>query len=291
MPDSQSKSRLIAIMGTTASGKTELAEALADRLSAQLVNADAFQIYRHLDIGTAKSHRKAEYRLMDIRNPNETFGVGEWVRMAGELIRATKRDLVFVGGSGFYTRALFEGYDAMAPQPGSDLRLELNELTLGQLLLRLDSEAPAAAMRVDRKNRVRVQRALERELCHADPLPAVEIAGYETFKFAIDRDPAEVEQRIASRTEEMFRQGWPDEVSHIMSLGYKIDDPGLRAHGYRHIWQALEGKMEMVEASSLTTGEVRRYAKRQRTWLRKEPRLIRLQPDDPVEEALRRILN
>src|SRR5436305_809189 len=111
---------LLAIMGPTGSGKTGLAEAIARELGAGLVSADAFQIYRHLDIGTAKPRNKDIYDLLDIRDPNETFGVGEWVKLAQPIAEEhfqKDRHLVVVGGTGLYIRALFEEYAEMSGEP------------------------------------------------------------------------------------------------------------------------------------------------------------------------------
>jgi tRNA dimethylallyltransferase len=278
-------------MGTTASGKTGVAEELADHLDARLVNADAFQVYRYLDIGTAKSARADEYALLNIRHPNETFGLGEWSSLATQELHALyaeAKSAVVVGGTGLYIRALFEQYADMAPAPDPVLRAELDTLSLENLKERLELADPASYGKVDLLNRVRVQRALERALTPSafipNPLPP-----FKKFKFAIDRDPEETRSRIAERVHEMVRDGWVDEVRALMDMGYHFDDPGLRAHGYRHIWRAVEGTMDMAQALDLTINEVRRYARRQRTWLRKEPELIWVEPDDPLKDALRHL--
>jgi len=277
--------KLIAVMGTTASGKTDLAESLADERGAQLINADAFQVYRHMDIGTAKSPRKSEYKLIDIREPNESFGVGEWIRNAYEVLSTTKQDVVIVGGTGLYIRALFEEFDDLASAPDPDLRLELNEKSLEDLLKQLEERNPVAHAKVDQKNRVRVQRAVERSYS-SQKLTVPDLSGFVKVKFWLDRDSEDVQKRIENRAQQMVEVGWIDEVETIRNLGYKIDDPGLRAHGYRHIWQVVEGTMKIEEALSLTTMEVKRYAKRQRTWLRKEPGLIRIEPNESAHDAL-----
>ncbi|CAN5485590.1 tRNA (adenosine(37)-N6)-dimethylallyltransferase MiaA [soil metagenome] len=281
MPDR----KLIAVMGTTASGKTELAESLADQRNAQLINADAFQVYRHMDIGTAKSPRKAEYELIDIRDPNESFGVGEWIRNAYEVLTNTTQDVVVVGGTGLYIRALFEEYDDLASAPDPDLRLELNQIPHEDLLNQLKERNPAAYEKVDQKNRVRVQRAVERSYS-SQKLTVPDLSQFVKVKFWLDRDSEDVQERIETRAQQMVDEGWINEVETIRNLGYKIDDPGLRAHGYRHIWQVVEGTMNIDEALSLTTMEVKRYAKRQRTWLRKEPGLIRIEPNESAHDAL-----
>ncbi|MEZ0325238.1 MAG: tRNA (adenosine(37)-N6)-dimethylallyltransferase MiaA [Fimbriimonas sp.] len=282
---------LIAVMGTTASGKTDLAEQVSDALGAQLVNNDAFQVYTGLDIGTAKSPRKAEYRLLDIRTPDQPFGLGEWVRLAQtELagIYSQGKSAVVVGGSGLYVRALFEGYDAMSDAPDQNLRDQLNQLTLEELQTKLREWDPAIAATIDMRNPVRVQRAIERHLTPARQ-EKPDLPPFRKFKFAIERDPKETEARIATRAAEMVREGWIDEVQGLRDQGFSREDPGMRAHGYRHIWDVLEGTMKIDEALELTTGEVRRYAKRQRTWLRKEPGLIWVKPDEAAADVLKLI--
>jgi tRNA dimethylallyltransferase len=278
--------RLIAVMGTTASGKTDLAEALADRLDAHLINADAFQVYRRLDIGTAKSDRRSEYSLINFKDPREPFGVGEWTALArSELtgLFAANRSVVVVGGTGLYIRALFEEYDQMMPAPDPELRERLDGLSRETLLELL---SPEECSQLDVLNRVRVQRAVERKLTDAVALDA-KLPAFVKTKFMLDRSPDDVHERIGVRTRLMLEGGWIDEVRSLMRDGYSPQNPGMRAHGYRHIWSALEGTIDMAEAESLTTGEVRRYAKRQRTWLRAEPRLIRLEANDALQQAVR----
>ncbi len=282
---------LIAIMGTTASGKTEFAERLADNIQAQLLNNDAFQIYESLDLGTAKSSRKGEYKLIDIRTPDQPFGLGEWVRLAQtELVEVFQRgqSAVIVGGTGLYVRALLEGYDSMSGAPDPVLRDQLNQLTLLELQQKLSELDPDAENAIDVQNPVRVQRAIERHLTPSR-LEEPNLPPFRKFKFALEWDPKETDARIATRAAEMVREGWIEEVQNLRKQGYSREDPGLRAHGYRHIWDVLEGTMMINEALDLTTREVRRYAKRQRTWLRKEPGLIWLKPDEAAASALKLI--
>src|SRR5271165_7127776 len=127
---SESTPRLIAVMGPTASGKTDVAEAIADALDAQLINADAFQVYRGMDIGTAKPRAKGRYRLLDLKAPNEGFGVGEFVQLAQTELNTLfqeRRSAVVVGGTGLYIRALFEQYSELAASPEPALRAALME--------------------------------------------------------------------------------------------------------------------------------------------------------------------
>ncbi len=277
-------------MGETSSGKTALAEDLADDLGAQLINADTFQSYRGMDIGTAKSDRKDEYNLIDIKDPNEPFGVGEWVQLAAQVLNETfeqQKSAVIVGGSGLNIRALFEGYDAMSGAPDPELRDSLNrrmqEEGLEPLVQELLTRNPDAAKSVDLKNPVRVTRALERAM---SPTPSVkfELPPYIKVKFAI-RHPVEViNKRIEDRAWHMVNNGWLEEVEALRQKGYGPSAPGFRAHGYRELWRVLEGSLGLEDAVESIVLQVRRYAKRQRTWLKTEPGLIVL---DAGETTLR----
>jgi len=280
---------LVGVMGPTASGKTDLAEELAVILDAQLVNADAFQIYRGMNIGTAKPERKSEYRLLDIRNPSEGFGVGEYVSLAEVVLREcweARRNVVVVGGTGLYIRALFEEYGEMAAAPDPDLRNRLNEKTLDELVAELQQADRASAERVDLRNRVRVQRALER-IYTPEPSVPVRLPPFQKRKYAVVRDPAETVERITRRVEAMVKNGWVQEVRQLANAGYAPTDPGLRALGYRAVWQHLNGEVELNEAVATTIAETRRYAKRQRTWLRSEPNLMVLDSGNALVHAKR----
>jgi len=270
-------------MGETSSGKTALAEELADTLNAQLINADSFQTYRGMDIGTAKSDRKAEYKLLDIKDPNEPFGVGEWVQLAADVLKESygqQKSAVIVGGSGLNIRALFEGYDTMSGAPDPALRDSLNqrfaEEGLEPLVEELRALAPEAISSVDLNNPVRVTRALERAM---SPTPAVkfELPPFTKVKFAI-RHPVEViKARIEDRAWHMVNNGWLEEVDALGQKGYGPNAPGFRAHGYRELWRVLEGSLSLPEAVESIILQVRRYAKRQRTWLKTERGLIVLE--------------
>jgi len=282
---------LIAIMGPTGSGKTELAESIADRLGAQLINADAFQVYRGMDIGTAKPDNRDHYRLLDLKNPDEPFGVGEYVLHASTELHTLYeqgRHAVVVGGTGLYIRALFEEYDAMNPSPPTELREELSGLSVEELGERLRRLSPEAAERVDIKNPVRVIRAIERILV---PSPSISwhLAPFRKIKLAIVPEPPSTDARIGRRVESMVQNGWVQEVRELRRRGYSAKDPGFRAIGYRQLCQYLDGEVELEEAKATTIAETRQYAKRQRSWLRSEPNLIAMELDGAHEESWRRI--
>ncbi|RYG31959.1 tRNA (adenosine(37)-N6)-dimethylallyltransferase MiaA [bacterium] len=282
---------LVAVMGPTASGKTALAETIADEIGARLINSDNFQAYRGLDIGTAKPERKDEYALVDIKDPSDELGMGEWVRLASEELHrvyAEARSAVIVGGSGLNVRALFEGYHDIGVAPTPELREALNAIGLPDLLEILAAEDPTAFERVDKKNRVRVQRALEKARSPRDPV--TELPNFTKVKLAKETDPYRLGTVIDLRTSEMVQNGWLAEVATLRDAGWSLSDPGLKAHGYRWLWRHLEGEIDLGEAVRLTSAEVRQYAKRQRTWLRTEPRLDMIgEGDDTLSQAMRRI--
>lgn len=280
-------------MGPTGSGKTDLAESLADRLGAQLVNADAFQVYRGMDIGTNKPRDRSRYRLLDLVEPNEPFGVGEWVRLAREILDdlfALGQSAVFVGGTGLYIRALFEGYADMGEAPPPAVRAQVDDWRRSEgiegLLRRL--EAFGVPEGLDRKNPVRVSRALERAL-HPKRTPPVRLPPFRRRKLAISMPSAQLAERVLVRTRDFVQNGWVAEVERLRSLGMGEDAPGMRAIGYRTLLRHLDGDVDREEAIAEIVRDTMRYAKRQRTWLRSEPDLLWIEapsPSDLLAEAM-----
>lgn len=271
-------------MGPTASGKTQIAERLADALGARLVNADAFQVYRGLDIGTAKPAARDRYALIDIKDPEESFGVGEFVERALEAIHSAPGPVVVVGGTGLYIRALTEGYADMRRMPDPALRtaLEEEERTHGlpalvDKLRRLD---PQRASQVDTLNPVRVRRALERALAPGDPIKPLPLPG-PVVKIGLYVEPELLGERIDRRVHEMLDAGWLEEVVGLAARGVPETAPAMRAIGYRAMLSLASNSLDRVETIEQVRLETRRYAKRQRTWLRSEPRLQWVESNDP----------
>lgn len=267
-------------MGPTASGKTALAEALADATGLQLVNADAFQVYCGMDIGTAKSTRKADYLMMDLLDPWEPFGAGQWiVRVSNELtvLHEQGRGAIVVGGTLYYIRALFEGYSDLKGPPHPAVRAALDARDLADLLEELSRRDPAAASAVDPSNRVRVQRAVER--LDAEPI-AWSIPTFRKVKIGLDSNPDLLRSRIAERVPKQLAEGWLDEVRALTGHGVQREDPGMRAHGYRALWDVVLEGADLGKATQGIVHEVCQYAKRQRTWLRTEPELATMPSED-----------
>lgn len=270
---------LLAIMGPTASGKTALAEALAEQLGAQLINADAFQVYRGLDIGTGKSEHKDRYALVDVVAPSEQFGLGEWVRLAQTALWEAwgeRRSAILVGGTGLYIRALMEEYTDMHDRPSEELRESVLELERNSgpaaVLAELRRLSPSNKALELASNPLRIRRALERVLAGKQPIE-IKLPPYRKRKIAVSPPLDVLVQRIDARIEEMLNAGWLDEVARLREAGVSLDAPGLKALGYRNLWQYLEGEKTLETAVDEIRLATRQYAKRQRTWLRSEPGL------------------
>jgi len=273
-----------------------LAERLAERLDAVPISADAFQIYRGLDIGTAKPDDAERYRLLDIKEPHEDFGVGEWVGLACAELRSLwkeRRSAILVGGTGLYCRALLEGYTALMPPPGEGLREVLRHReevegakSIQEELRRL---APEVADRTDMRNPVRVKRALERVHTKGEPI-RFKLPPYRRLKVRLDPPVEELNARIADRVLKMMHNGWVQEVARLRGCGVARSAPSMRAIGYGALWDHLDGRATLEESIDRIIAETRRYAKRQRTWLRKEPGAAGLPYFGDSEQAFQRAL-
>lgn len=265
--------KLIAIMGPTASGKSDVAECISTELDAELISADAFQIYRGFDIGTNKPIAPEHYHLINIRDPHEGFGVGEFAIEASRILtdaHGREKNVVIVGGTGFYIRALLEKFDNLLPEPSPDLRKKIGNLDLNDVIRELDALAPEA--KVDRQNPVRVRRALERALTPSEPV-RINFPPFETRKFAISVETPTIDAKIRVRTLELLESGWISEVENLLNQGVATDTPAFRAIGYSEVVQFLHGELTFDIMLEKIVLETRRYAKRQRAWLRSEPSL------------------
>lgn len=264
-------------MGSTGSGKSAVAEALADLWDAVLVNADAFQVYRGFDIGTNKPTLRSRYSLIDVCDPTEQFGLGEWLRrvepILGEAWEA-QRDVVLVGGTGLYIRALFEGYAELSGPPDPELRDDLmrreREEGLPALVAELVAADAEVAGRVDLQNPVRVRRALEKIRCGGERI-LVTVPEFEKYKFGLDVGVDDLKLRLEIRLQEMVDGGWIEEVRRLNDLKIPENAPAMRAIGYYTWRRYLSGATTFDEAFAEVLLLTTQYAKRQRTWMRKEP--------------------
>jgi tRNA dimethylallyltransferase len=291
---------LVVLVGPTAVGKTALSLPIARALGAEIVCVDSRQLYRFMDIGTAKptasEQREVPHHLLDVLLPNQKSTAAQFVVAAGEVLhdlqQRGKRALL-VAGSGLYLRALLYG---LMPAPAADesLRQELHAYAdrygtpaLHERLQHLD---PQAAYQYHPHDRIRLVRALEVTLLTGEPFSVHQSrhrqsVAYPYIGIALSREREELYRRIADRTEAMLAAGWLDEVAALVARGYSHTSPALNSLGYRELLQFLAGGVTWHAAVAAIKRETRRFAKRQLTWCKKFPHLHWLSLSVMDEEA------
>ncbi len=277
---------LLALVGPTAVGKTALSLELADALGGEIVSADSRQIYRRLDIGTAKptpaERARAPHHLIDVVDPDQPLTLAEYQRLAYAAIadiHARGRLPLLVGGTGLYVRAVLEGLRIPPAPPDATLRARLEEEAAAAgapaLHAQLAAIDPTAAARIDPRNVRRVIRALE--VCLATGRPISEQQGaepppYRILRVGLTRPRPELYARIDARVDAMIAAGLVDEVRSLLARGYSSRLPALSGLGYRQIIRYLAGELSLAEAVQEIKRQTRRFVHQQQTWFR---------PDDP----------
>jgi tRNA dimethylallyltransferase len=275
-----------AIVGPTASGKTELALAVARLLPVEILVADSRQVYRGMDIGTAKPDAAARaavpHHLLDLIEPDETFTLADWLARARSLVGevwARGRLPLVVGGTGLYVSALVDGYQLGVQPPSPELRrrlaAELEAEGLEALSEQLAAADPDTAARTDQRNPRRVLRALERVSGAAGrlPLPSARPWDGPVLLLGLARPRPVTDARILDRASGMFSNGLLDEVRALRARGYGPNLAPMTGHGYREAHRVLAGELSSERAVELTALHTRQYAKRQLTWFRKDERI------------------
>lgn len=284
----ESRKNLIAVVGPTGSGKSDLALFLARELEGEIVNADSLQLYRGFDIGTAKTPAAERggipHHLIDLLAPAESFSAGEFARQARgviEEIAARGQTPVLVGGTGFYLRALLEGlFSGPGRHPEWRKRLSARAATrparyLHRLLSRLDAESAA---RIHPHDTPKLIRAIEVCVQARRPLSALfresrgqgQLSGFEVLKIGLDPPRPLLYERLNRRAERMFRAGLLEEVRGLLEAGLPPGAKPFESVGYKEALAAVQGSMSREEAVASTQLRTRRYAKRQMTWFRRE---------------------
>ncbi|GAB2937664.1 tRNA (adenosine(37)-N6)-dimethylallyltransferase MiaA [Rhodococcus aerolatus] len=291
----------MAVVGPTATGKSELGLALAERLDGEVVNVDAMQCYRGMDIGTAKlapEHRRGVvHHQLDVYDVTETATVARFQAEAStdvEAVLARGRTPVLVGGSGLYIQALVDGLRFPATDADVRARLEgeLAEAGPAEMHRRLAAADPAAARHIGVADTRRVVRALEVvELTgqpYAASAPAVGAPRWGTVLLGLDRATIELDTRIELRTAAMFRDGLVEEVEGLRQRGLAEGVTARRALGYAQVLDALGGATDLAEAQRATAAGTRRYVRRQRSWFRRDHRVHWLDAAEPglLDDAL-----
>lgn len=277
---------VVLLMGATATGKTAMAMQLADRFACDLISVDSAMVYRGMNVGTAKPDvetlAKYPHALVDIRDPENAYSVGDFVRDATREIarsHARNRMPVLVGGTMMYFRALISGI-ADLPEADHDVRRQIDAEAavsgwpaMHQALLAVD---PLSAERLQPLDKQRIQRALEVYRLTGTPLSTWQrrskdnAPGENFVQFALTIEPrALLHKRILQRLDSMIEAGFADEVAALRQrAGLSADSASMRAVGYRQFWQLLEGTLSQPEARDRTLFATRQLAKRQLTWLR-----------------------
>ena len=280
---------LVAVVGPTGSGKSDLAAAIAEEFGGEIVNCDSVQVFRHFDIGTAKlapaQRRGIPHHLIDIVNPDELFTAGEYARLGREAlaeISGRGRLPVVAGGTGFYFRALVDGLFA-GPARDQELRDRLAAReqrragSLHRLLRRFDR---AAAARIHANDVPKVTRALE--VCLLTRRPVTELYGtgrdalhgYRTLKLGLLPDRDALYARLDERCAQMFAGGLVEEVRRILAMGYPATSKPFESVGYKQALQLVNGELAARDALFYARRATRQYAKRQITWFRREAGLV-----------------
>ena len=294
--------RLIVIAGPTGTGKSDLGLELAVRLGGEIVNADSMQLYRGMDIGTAKvpvrQRRGVPHHLLDIleiTQPASVAAYQEQARVVIDDVSARGRTAIVVGGSGLYIQAIVDEIDfpATDPQVRARVQAELAALGIDALFRRLQAADPAAAAVIEPGNGRRIVRALEvievtgRPFAASLPVPGP--AKYGALLVRLDRETAELDARLGQRVRTMVDAGFLDEVRALDSAGIRHGLTASRALGYRQMLAVLDGTLALEQAVVETTAATRRFVRRQRSWFRRDGRMIDL--DAAAPDAADRILD
>jgi len=281
--------RLVVILGPTASGKSALGIDLAERLGGEILVCDSTQVYRHFDIGTAKvppaDRHGIPHHLVDLVEPNEVFTAGQYRQRAMEVLEDLRRRNklpVITAGTGLYLRALLEGL-ADAPTRSEELRERLRErvrrhgpASLHRLLARIDSEAAA---RIAPRDTQKIIRAIEMRILAGKSVAEIHrsgrspLQGYDVRKIGLLPVRAQLYARIDARVEAMMAAGWMTEVRELIRRGVPAEAKAFQFIGYSDLRRQIEGKRNPAEVVPAIQQATRRFAKRQITWFRKEPRV------------------
>jgi len=296
----------IFIAGPTAVGKSGIALRLAERIGGEIISADSMQVYRGLDIGTAKpspaERARVPHHLIDICDLTEHFDAAQFIRLAQPAvttIRGRGHVPVFCGGTGLYFKAFLSGLGE-APATDSVLRAQLEAAPFEALLNELRERDPAAYEKIDKQNPRRVIRAVEVIRLTGKPFSAQrarwgETPGAPVFAgsqlFCFTRASAELRMRINTRVDAMFARGLVAETRALLQQGLAENKTAMQAIGYRQVVEHLHGERDLAETVELVKSRTRQFAKRQLTWFRRHGDMewMELKPVDPPEDNVQKI--
>ena len=298
-------SKVIVICGATATGKSEIAIQIAQELNAEIINADSMQLYKGMDIGTAKLSPEEQqgipHHLLDVLDVKEDSTVAwyqERARAAITEIHSRGKDAVIVGGTGLYIKAILDdlNFPDTNPEVRAKLEAEAEEFGSASLFARLEELDPAAALAIDRANTRRIIRALEVIEITGQPftanLPREDSSRYpEALQFGLVMDREKLRDRIDLRVDRMWEAGFVEEVDRLIALGIKDGVTAQRALGYAQIIAMRDGTMTEDEAKEDTKRASRQYARRQETWFSRDARIQWVAQRQPRLETILQKIN
>ncbi|HEX4343439.1 MAG TPA: tRNA (adenosine(37)-N6)-dimethylallyltransferase MiaA [Verrucomicrobiae bacterium] len=295
--------RPVFIAGPTAVGKSEIVLALAEKIDGEIISVDSMQVYRGLDIGTAKPNaseqKRVRHHLINVAELNEPFDAAQFVSLAQKAvaeIQARNHTPIFCGGTGLYFKAFLEGLGE-APSSDTALRAELEATPLLDLLRELEQHDPITFAKIDKKNPRRVIRAVEVIRLTGRPFSEQRSewtteAAHKEVVIGLMRESKDLHARINLRVDEMFRRGLVEETRTLLKHGLEQNKTALQAIGYRQVVEHLRGERPLPETIELVKIKTRQFAKRQMTWFRRQLKMewIQFSPLDHSSAVVTAIL-
>jgi tRNA dimethylallyltransferase len=296
------KPKLFVVLGPTAVGKSAVGIDIAKRLGGEIINADSLQVYKYLDIGTAKPSSKdlheVSHHLINIVNPDEDFNAGMFRSRAASTIKdlhEANNNIILVGGTYLYVKVLLSGLIEGLPA-NMEIRENIKKLRaifglpyVYDRLLLLD---PEAASRIHPNDYVRAERALEvnyltgQKMSELQAVHSFQDQDYEYFKIGISLDRETLKERIDKRVDIMIEEGLVEEVKKLREMGYHNNLKPMQSIGYKEINQFLDGEIDIDEAVELIKRDTKRFAKRQMTWLKKDNEINWFEKDKDFDQIL-----
>ncbi|MBF0117811.1 MAG: tRNA (adenosine(37)-N6)-dimethylallyltransferase MiaA [Desulfobacterales bacterium] len=288
------KPKIIVICGPTATGKTKIAIELAKSFGGEIINADSMQVYRHMDIGTAKpsieEQNQIKHHLIDIVNPDEQFDAAKFASLSSSIIFDLNQKGIIpfvVGGTGLYIKSLIYGIfkqDQIIPDIRERLRQEIFMFGAPYLHNKLNMCDPESAKKIHPNDSVRILRAMETFESTGKKISEYHInhgfreTRFEALKIGLFIERTNLYERINNRVERMIEMGFLNEVEKLLNMGYSENLKPMQSIGYKHLTDYLKGRISFDEAVITLKRDTRRYAKRQLTWFNADPDIIWVNP-------------
>jgi len=296
------KPKLLVVLGPTAVGKSVVGIDIAKRLGGEIINADSLQVYKHLNIGTAKPNSRdlheVKHHLIDVVEPDQEFNAGMFRSRAASTIKdlhESKKNMILVGGTYLYVKVLLSGLIEGLPA-SQEIRENIKKLRsifgLQYVYDRLCMLDPEAASRIHPNDYVRTERALEvnyltgQKMSELQAVHSFQDQDYEYLKIGISLDREILKERIDQRVDQMIEEGLVEEVRQLRDLGYINNLKPMQSIGYKEINQFLDGDIELGAAVELIKRDTKRFAKRQMTWLRKDSEINWFEKGKDLDQIL-----